>query len=524
MSELRELAELRTDVEELARDLADHRFRWVAGLPPRATLPQIAKAHRLATSHDGLAQAVEELGNAASGDASPARLARLGALRDFLVRARALGLEPGAAQEIVELELRPSVRPPGDPGLHGPQPVVQVDRELPFIASRDERAELEHALADGVAEQASARSSVWDATQAALEELELGDPGEAAAALQTRGWTGADGKVAEGKAALETAAAQAERLLRKTDPLAADLGGWLVERLTGARRFPGGAERHDVLHLVHAPGCASAFPRGEQLRTLRRWAEMLRLDLSEGGCIRVDEEERPLKRGGAHAIATEPPAEVRISLWPQLGPQALAELLSATGEALVLAGPPDEAPPEDRWLGDEAIRVASAALLAGLARDPLWIKRCAKADLRRDDERAVAYAAVVEARLAAAAAISSIEAHRSGGLTGKAVAAHRDLAARALSAEIPSGLAFRELDPWLSSWTRLRGLSLAARIRSFLRERHDEDWWRNPRSLPVLRALWSRGGRPTLPELWSELGADPPSVDWLADELAATCA
>src|SRR5205085_10194861 len=126
-------------------------------------------------------------------------------------------------------------------------------------------------------------------------------------------------------------AAEAERVLRGTDAIARDLGAWLVERRTGARAYPGGAERHDVLHLVHAPRCAGAFPRGEMLRTCRRWAEMLRLDLAAGGAVKLDSEERPLKPAGASALATDPPGEVRLAHWPAPGPRALADLLGALG-------------------------------------------------------------------------------------------------------------------------------------------------------------------------------------------------
>jgi hypothetical protein len=69
----------------------------------------------------------------------------------------------------------------------------------------------------------------------------------------------------------------------------------------------------------------------------------------------------------------------------------------------------------------------------------------------------------------------------------------------------------------------------AARIRSVLRERFDEDYWRNPRTVPVLRGLWGRGGRPTLRELWAEVaqrdepeGAQP-SVEPLLAELREAC-
>jgi hypothetical protein len=386
--------------------------------------------------------------------------------------------------------------------------VVQVDRELPFEPNRDHRGELERALANAVSKQSSARSAVWDAAQSALSELGV-EPAAAAIEVQSRGWT--------------SAAEDAERLLGATDALAEDLGSWLVERSTGARRYPAGAERHDVLYTVYSAAAASAFPRGEQLRTVRRWAEMLRLDPTEGGLIRLDDEERPLKRGGAAAFALEPPVEIRVSWFPQLGPRALAALLGALGEALLLAGPPEDAPPEDRWLGDGAVRAACRALLAGLPRDPSWLRRCAKEDVGRDGERAIAYGDVVEARLAAASVLSSLEAHGSGGLSSRAEAAHRELYARATRAELPSALALREIDPWVSSWAQLRGLALAARLRVWLRERHDEDWWRNPRALAELRALWARGGRPSASELWTELGEGKPEVDALAAELIQAC-
>jgi hypothetical protein len=59
-------------------------------------------------------------------------------------------------------------------------------------------------------------------------------------------------------------------------------------------------------------------------------------------------------------------------------------------------------------------------------------------------------------------------------------------------------------------------------MREFLRELYDEDWWRNPRSLPSLNGLWARGGRNTMDELWTEVGGEP-GVQALATELAEAC-
>ncbi|HYZ89054.1 MAG TPA: hypothetical protein VE620_07150, partial [Myxococcales bacterium] len=220
-------------------------------------------------------------------------------------------------------------------------------------------------------------------------------------------------------------------------------------------------------------------------------------------------------------VAVDPPHEVRIVVRVAEGPHAVGDLLGAVGRAQLRAGPPPDAPPEDLWLGDAALEPACAALFCGLVLDPQWLRRCAHADLPRDDQRAIAMAALLEVRLRAARALASLEGHRSG-LGARAEQAYRELHVRATLTELPSALALRELDPWLFAWGELRGHALAASLRTFLRERFDEDWWRNPRSAAALQGLWSRGGRPTAAELWKEISGEP-SLDPLARELAGAC-
>ena len=56
---------------------------------------------------DAVAEVRETLQNAEADDPSrPGRVARLRTLRDFLARAHALSLEPGAAQELFDLPQR----------------------------------------------------------------------------------------------------------------------------------------------------------------------------------------------------------------------------------------------------------------------------------------------------------------------------------------------------------------------------------------------------------------------------------
>jgi hypothetical protein len=488
---LRELPKLREEASRLAERLARLRLRAVIGQPAEETLRQILKDHRLSSSSDGIAQARETLQEALEEDPRrPGRVARLTALRDFLARVRAIDLEPGAAQELLEAPRRNLVKPPGDAGLHGALPPVLVEKELPFERDRDKRAELEIALAEAMQELDGVRGAVFEAQQAAQAEA---------------GLTKAD-------------TALCDETLNATDDLARDLGAWLLERNTGAK---GGFARHDVLHLIHAPRCAPAFPRGELLRTVRRWAEMLRFDLTANKSIKLDEEDRPMKLAGAFALAVEPPFEALVSLLPEEGPRALGKLLAAISEAQLLIGPPADAPPEDLWLGDPVVRIACGALLEGLLREPQFLKRCAKAELTRDDERALAIAGVFDVRICAARALTAGLAHELGP-SARAAQAHRELYARATTAELPLGLALDGLSAFPDALDELRGRALGFAMRAFLRERFDEDWWRNPRALVALQSVWARGGRTTADELWAEI-ATAPGVGALKSALSEAC-
>src|SRR5262249_35831314 len=177
--------------------------------------------------------------------------------------------------------------------------------------------------------------------------------------------------------------------------------------------------------------------------------------------IKVDAEDRPLKWPGARAEPLDPPYEAGVTFLPAEGPRALGALLGAIGAALLHLGPPSDAPPEDLWLGDPGVRFACIALLEGLVRDREWLRRCAKVELRRDDERAIAIATVFDARVAAARLLASLQAHESG-LGSRAAAVHRDLYVRATGAELPEGLALCDLDPWLSALAEIQGRALAA--------------------------------------------------------------
>ena len=67
----------------------------------------------------------------------------------------------------------------------------------------------------------------------------------------------------------------------------------------------------------------------------------------------------------------------------------------------------------------------------------------------------------------------------------------------------------------------LRAWIFEAQLRDLLRQRFDEEWFRNDRAAPFLLELWREGQRRTVDELAADLGLGPPSIDPLLAQITA---
>jgi hypothetical protein len=211
----------------------------------------------------------------------------------------------------------------------------------------------------------------------------------------------------------------------------------------------------------------------------------LRLDLAR---IRVDEAARPSQWVGAHAVGA------RVSLRRRGGAADWLDLFRAAGDALAVAyGPPPHA-------RDAAFAGAAGALLAGLLLDAGFLARRPGVDKRdaADLVRALALRELFRLRASAAALRVAVEVERgTSGATWHE--AHREALTLAARAGWPAGLAARDADADVHR-ARLRGAAIAARLRAALVERHDVDWWRNPRAAEGLGAMLAAGAEPAPPE------------------------
>ena len=84
-----------------------------------------------------------------------------------------------------------------------------------------------------------------------------------------------------------------------------------------------------------------------------------------------------------------------------------------------------------------------------------------------------------------------------------------------------AGFFLFDVDPQLYSARYLRGWALEARLQRTLRERFNEDFWRNPATGAWLRTLFARGGAVEAEALAHELSGQPLSLPEAGARLVA---
>jgi hypothetical protein len=340
-------------------------------------------------------------------------------------------------------------------GPAGPEPLSSLEAALPRERDPERRAAIARGAAEALAAPASAREGWAEARARARAEVGLAPDWRA---------------VVDGDQAL-----------------AASDDAWREVSAWSARRALGDAPartRADLLHTLALVRWDGLFRPGMLPVALKLTLDGLRLDL---GRVRIDDAARPAKWPGAHAIGA------RVSFRPRGGAGDWQDLLAAAARALgASAGPASRR--------DPALAEAIAWLLGSLALEPRWLADRADAERRDapDLVRELALRRLFTLRCDAAALRVATEVER--GLSGGAWReAHREALAAATGVAWDPARASRDADATALA-ARVRGAAAGERLRAEVRERFDEDWWRNPRTAAHLAALLAAGRLPDADE------------------------
>lgn len=427
---------IRGEVDALISAVEGERYRHVAGLEAKPDLESLFRANARAAHRQTVA--------ALRGDGE----------RELADRVAALRAERVAATE--EEAWRAAEW--GAAGLGPDGPVALEAAALALPAERDphRRAALGRAVASAF-EAASAPRERWAEVRArARAEVGLFADWEQVVS--------------------------ADALLATTDDVYRDVLVWLARREGVDAPAPqGNLDRAGILQLLSLGPWAGLFRPGRLAPTVNGIASSLRLDL---GRIRVEDDARPGQRPGAHALGA------RVSLRRRGGASDWLDLLDAVGRALANASGP---PPHAR---DPRAAAAIGALLSGVLLDRGFLVQRLDVEKKHaaDVARVLALRQLFRLRATAAALRVAVEVERgTSGATWRA--AHRDALTLGTLAAWPEGLHARDADADEHA-TALAGAALGARIRAMLVERHDVDWWRNPRAAEALAGMLAAGGAP----------------------------
>ena len=171
-------------------------------------------------------------------------------------------------------------------------------------------------------------------------------------------------------------------------------------------------------------------------------------------------------------------------------------MLGALGGGLGAAHADPDLAAERRYAADDGRLAGAARLFAGLAADAGWVRRYADLDRARAElvRRRAAFAALAQARRDAALFGVAVDVLAGAVPEREADDAAAEALAVALGVRVPAGAELGHLAPWLGGAARVRGTFAAVALAATLRDRFDEDWWRNPRAGSwLVSTAWAGG-------------------------------
>jgi hypothetical protein len=443
-----EIEAVPAEVDALVLALDQERARSVAGVDLEPALAHIF-AGRPSAAHKATVAALRDAG-----------------LPELADRVAALRAERAASER--EESWRAAEARASAVGPDGPASLFRLELALLREPDRERRLALGRAAAEALGPAAAEREAMLETFARAAAEVGLAPD-----------WR----LVVEG-----------DEVLAASDDAYRDVLSFRARRDLGLSPVPGGdLARADLLFLLALPGWDGLFRRSALTGAVRATAGALRLDLDR---VHVDEGDRPAQWPGVHVSGA------RLSLRPRGGAGDWQDLLEGLGRA-VAAG---HARPHRR---DVVLGAALGWLLGSLLLEPRWLADHAGVERRHapDVRRDLALRRLFALRARGAAFRVASEVQR--GLSGVAWReTYREALTQATAAAWDAVRAARDGDA-LAHAAALEGAGAGEWLRAEVRERFDEDWWRNPRTTEFLAGLLAAGRLPP-PEAPEPTPGGPP--------------
>lgn len=296
---------------------------------------------------------------------------------------------------------------------------------------------------------------------------------------------------------------RAAALLTQTETVASEI----FRQMAAQHSERGRPSLSGLWHGLRASACDKVFSPRRRMTQVARFTADIGLQRQVSRHLRVESDRFTVWPGGILPLSV--PDDLRITESSAIaGPQAEAAALAGVGAGLALSLMPRHLPVEDRWPLPDGPASALAGLCLQWLPDPVYLRVTYGVSGKELEaaQRAAAAAVLFLIRLSCHFALMAADAppHDGGADLGERLAGGcRELLHVPVQ---PLEVGLLALSPEVAHGRAL-GHLCGLRLHGALRERLDEDFFRNPRFAEVVQIMTARGHQMTTADLETELGA-----------------
>ncbi len=303
-------------------------------------------------------------------------------------------------------------------------------------------------------------------------------------------------------------------LLKETESVYTDLLTWAVRQRLGVP--PGQLRRHDMQALFTFSEYQQYYQPGVLIAGLQACLGDMDIDPRADGRIAL--RQCPATFGFPAAVSVQIPNEVVVTYSQVSGPKAAEAYAGAFGRALLWAYTSPALPLATRLLGETALPISNAQLLAEMVASPSWLHHYLQITVdgnywpwRRLDR-------LYRLRRQLGRFLFTQQLSGMKSLAG-AQEAYREIMMEACQVDYASAYYLVDWDWSYTSLAILRGWSLTYLLLETVRRQFGDDWFRTPDSGAWLRNYWHSAIRENVEELQQQFADTPWDAALLAEVL-----
>jgi hypothetical protein len=294
---------------------------------------------------------------------------------------------------------------------------------------------------------------------------------------------------------------KAKVFLIDTEYIYRDLLGWFFQKRMELKLKD--AKIHDLHYLLNSFELNANFPKTNLKSLAKTLLNEMNIEIGEN--VKADLQQRKGKVSEAFCLPIEPPQDIVFSIYPIGGIEDYESFFHGLGSALCYGYVEREDDFEFRNLRESTSVEIFSQLFQNLIFQPIWIKRYLKSDTGSDFLRFLYLRQLMKIRYYSGKLIYEMALHKDEDFKSKSDFYKQMLQTTTLCEHSEADYLV-DSKPFFYTAIYLKASFVEPVLRSYLRERFDEQWWREKESGDFIRKMWQEGGRITSQEMSRRLG------------------